>query len=67
MNDPINNIEWLDANELDGNDYYPNVVFTPELKLLELSILKTGWVQPILISRDKIIIDGFHRWSLSKE
>jgi len=67
MNDPINNIKWLDANELDGNDYNPNVVFSPELKLLELSILKTGWVQPILISKDKIIIDGFHRWSLSKD
>jgi len=67
MNDPINNIQWLDAIELNGNDYNPNVVFTPELKLLELSILKTGWVQPILISRDKIIIDGFHRWSLSKD
>tara|TARA_S200002703_G_scaffold127057_1_gene113667 strand:+ start:3474 stop:3983 length:510 start_codon:yes stop_codon:yes gene_type:complete len=67
MNDPINNIQWLDASELNGNDYNPNVVFTPELKLLERSILKTGWVQPILISKDKIIIDGFHRWSLSKD
>ena len=67
MNDPINSIEWLDASELNGNDYNPNVVFTPELKLLERSLLKTGWVQPILISRDKIIIDGFHRWRLSQD
>ena len=56
MNNPIDNIKWLDANELNGNDYNPNVVFTPELKLLETSILKTGWVQPILISKDKTII-----------
>lgn len=67
MIDPINNIQWILAKELNGNDYNPNVVFTPELKLLERSLLKTGWVQPILISRDKIIIDGFHRWRLSQD
>jgi len=64
---PIDNIQWIDAEKLDGNDYNPNVVFTPELKLLERSILKTGWVQPILISKDYIIIDGFHRWRLSQD
>lgn len=67
MQDPINNILWLEASELNGNDYNPNVVFSPELKLLERSVLKTGWVQPILISKDKIIIDGFHRWRLSQD
>lgn len=67
MQDPINNIQWLEASELNGNDYNPNVVFSPELKLLERSLLKTGWVQPILISKDKIIIDGFHRWRLSQD
>jgi hypothetical protein len=67
MLDPINNIQWILASDLNGNDYNPNVVFTPELKLLERSLLKTGWVQPILISKDKIIIDGFHRWRLSQD
>ena len=67
MNDPLNNIQWLDANQLEANDYNPNAVFSPELRLLERSILKTGWVQPVLISRDNVIIDGFHRWSLSKD
>jgi ParB-like chromosome segregation protein Spo0J len=67
MNNPIDNIVWLDADKLNGNDYNPNVVFSPELKLLETSILKTGWVQPVLISKDMIIIDGFHRWSLTKD
>jgi ParB-like chromosome segregation protein Spo0J len=67
MNDPIDNIKWLKASELDGNDYNPNVVFTPELKLLERSLIKTGWVQPVLVSRDYIIIDGFHRWRLSQD
>jgi len=65
--EPIDNIAWVKADELTANDYNPNIVFTPELKLLERSIIKTGWVQPILISSDNIIIDGFHRWMLSKE
>jgi ParB-like chromosome segregation protein Spo0J len=45
----------------------PNVVFTPELRLLERSILLTGWVQPCLVMPDGTIIDGFHRVMLSRE
>lgn len=67
MNDPINTILWLKTELLQANDYNPNAVFSPELKLLERSILKTGWVQPILVSKDYTIIDGFHRYSLSKD
>lgn len=66
-NEPIENIQWLEAEKLDANDYNPNAVFSPELRLLERSILKTGWVQPVLANRDMIIIDGFHRWMLTKE
>ncbi len=40
------------------------MVFNPELRLLELSIVKTGWVQPLLVSRDMVVIDGFHRLQL---
>lgn len=65
--EPIMNVEWQDAQTLRANGWNPNVVFRPELRLLELSILRTGWVQPILINRDLLIIDGFHRWSLSKD
>lgn len=67
MNDPINRIEWREAESLKANSYNPNVVFTPELKLLERSILKTGWVQPILITEDGTIIDGFHRHRLAQD
>jgi ParB-like chromosome segregation protein Spo0J len=66
-NDPINRIEWRVASTLNANDYNPNVVFTPELKLLERSILKTGWVQPILITQNGTIIDGFHRHRLAQD
>ena len=65
--DPISNIEWRAADQLHANDWNPNVVFTPELKLLERSIHSQGWIQPILINRNGMVIDGFHRWMLSKD
>jgi ParB-like chromosome segregation protein Spo0J len=64
--DPIDRIEWVAAERLEPNLYNPNVVHVQELGLLETSILKTGWVQPILAQRaDNVIIDGFHRWTLA--
>lgn len=65
--EPLENILWKHVDELKANGYNPNVVFSPELRLLERSILATGWVQPILITPKGTIIDGFHRWSLSRE
>ena len=65
--DPINNIEWVDCEDLEANDYNPNVVFTPELKSLERNIMTYGWVQPVIASKDGVIIDGFHRTMLSRE
>lgn len=65
--DPIDRIEWLPAKSLKANGYNPNVVFDQELRLLETSLLTTGWVQPIIVSRDNQIIDGFHRWRLSQD
>ncbi len=64
--DPIDRIEWRDVNTLNANDYNPNVVLTQEMRLLERSILKTGWVQPVLVTGEGLIIDGFHRVTLSK-
>lgn len=63
---PISNIEWRGADDLKANEYNPNMVLTQELKLLEHSILKNGWLHPILITADGTIIDGFHRWALSR-
>lgn len=65
--DPIERIEWRHADELDGNLWNPNVVYSPELRLLELSILRQGWIQPLLVNARGIIIDGFHRWTLARE
>jgi len=65
MKEPIDHIEWVAAETLVANLYNPNVVHYQELALLEYSILKTGWIQPILVNTDRVIIDGFHRWALA--
>lgn len=65
--EPLMNVEWVKAESLKANSYNPNVVFSPELRLLEYSILQTGWIQPILVSADNTIIDGFHRWRLAQD
>ena len=64
--EPIDNVKWVDVDTLNPNDYNPNVVLNQEMKLLKFSILKTGWIQPVLISKDGVIIDGYHRYWLSK-
>ncbi len=66
MKHPIDAIKWLPVDDLRANTYNPNVVYTPELRLLERSILQQGWLQPILVNRELLIIDGFHRAGLAK-
>lgn len=65
--DPISQIEWLEAASLRHNHWNPNYVLGAELRLLELSIVRNGWIQPVLVSREGVVIDGFHRWMLSRE
>lgn len=66
--DPLDRIEWVSAAELSPNPWNPNRVHRPELKLLEQSLLLTGWIQPVLARRaDGMIIDGFHRWRLAQD
>lgn len=62
---PLNKIVWRKRDELKPNNYNPNKVAPPELKLLKISILEDGWTQPIVINPDFTIVDGFHRWSVS--
>ena len=65
--DPIMRIEWRLASSLKANAYNPNVVHRPELRLLEHSLITSGWIQPILITPAGTIIDGFHRWRLAQD
>jgi len=63
--DPIDGVRWVAAETLSANLYNPNVVMEAEFRLLERSLLITGWVQPLLVTPAWTIIDGFHRWDLS--
>jgi ParB-like chromosome segregation protein Spo0J len=65
-NEPVENIKWIDCDTLVANHYNPNRVMNAEMNLIERSILKTGWIQPILVNKNNTIIDGFHRWTLSR-
>jgi ParB-like chromosome segregation protein Spo0J len=69
-NQPISSVVWVERDKLRANDYNPNHVAPPELKLLEQSILEDGWTQPLVIRpTDEAdvfeIVDGFHRWTVS--
>lgn len=64
-NQPVGNVQWIHRDKLSSNDYNPNHVATPELKLLVLSITEDGWTQPIVVLEDFTIVDGFHRWTVS--
>lgn len=65
MKQPLDQITWLHRDQLKPNNYNPNKVAPPELKLLKISILEDGWTQPIVINPDFTIVDGFHRWTVS--
>ena len=64
--EPVESVRWLDVDSLKANHYNPNRVMNAEMNLIERSILKTGWIQPILVNGNNVIIDGFHRWTLSR-
>ena len=64
-NHPVNNIQWIPADQIRGNDYNPNAVAPPEMELLEHSIREDGYTQPIVVwqAGDGMyeVVDGFHR------
>lgn len=64
---PLHDVQWVNRDELFANDYNPNHVFRPEMRLLKISILENGWTQPIVARRDGQIVDGFHRWTTSAD
>jgi len=64
---PINKVVWVNRDKLKPNNYNPNFVAPPELELLKISILEDGWTQPIVADKNYVIIDGFHRWTVSDD
>lgn len=72
LQEPISCIRWVDADRVIANDYNPNAVAPPEMKLLSLSIEQDGYTQPIVTYYDEdndryVVVDGFHRSRVGKE
>jgi len=70
--EPVDFVRWVKNDDVIANDYNPNKVAPPEMKLLELSIVNDGYTQPIVTwgnkEKSKIeVIDGFHRNRVGKE
>lgn len=75
-NEPVDCVLWIKRNQVTANDYNPNIMSPKEKKLLETSLAKDGYTQPVVVlsvSRGKIgqphwqVIDGYHRYLLSKK
>lgn len=70
--DPVSAVRWVPAEQVQANDYNPNSVMPPEMKLLHRSIQADGYTQPIVTQWDEeaghyIVVDGFHRNRVGKE
>lgn len=69
-NHPVSSVIWVRADEVYANDYNPNKVAPPEMKLLEISIEADGYTQPIVCWKTDEgyeVIDGFHRHLVGKK
>jgi len=64
---PVSNVQWVHRDQLTANDYNPNYVAGPEMKLLKTSIMENGWTVPLVIDEQGVIVDGFHRFKLSSD
>ena len=69
---PVYNVIPVPIEKVESNDYNPNAVAPPEMKLLETSIWEDGFTQPVVTyyddSRDVyIVVDGFHRYCILRD
>lgn len=69
---PVYNITAVPIDKIQANNYNPNSVAPPEMKLLYESIKNDGYTMPIVCYYDVeqdiyIIVDGFHRYRIMKE
>lgn len=69
--EPVDCVIWVLADKVEANDYNPNQVAPPEMRLLEHSIAADGYTQPVVtwLHDDSVreTIDGFHRGRVGRE
>ena len=66
---PVYAVKAVPLEKIVANDYNPNIVAPPEMKLLELSIWEDGFTMPCVCYYDNetdryILVDGYHRYSV---
>lgn len=70
VQEPVDCVLWVPADVVEANDYNPNAVAPPEMRLLETSIKEDGYTQPIVtwpVNGHYEVVDGFHRNRVGKE
>lgn len=68
--EPVDFVQWVKKEHLSPNNYNPNKVAPPEMKLLRQSIVVDGYTQPVVAFRHPEhfeVTDGFHRWRVGSE
>lgn len=66
---PVDLVLWVPADQVEANDYNPNVTAPPEMRLLEHSIAEDGYTQPVVTWLDgqrRETVDGFHRGEVGR-
>lgn len=67
---PVDLVLWVPSESVRGNDYNPNVVAPPEMRLLAHSVRSNGYTMPIVTHDEgdtSRVVDGFHRSRVGKE
>jgi ParB-like chromosome segregation protein Spo0J len=70
--EPVDYVRWVPAGKVVANEYNPNKVAPPEMRLLHISIKEDGYTQPIVCFYDGdndqyVVVDGFHRTRVGTE
>ena len=69
--EPCDCILWVKQEDIQANEYNPNHVAAPEMKLLYESIKSDGYTMPIVTydlgDGKREIVDGFHRNRVGRE
>lgn len=69
---PVYGVRAVPVEKIRANEYNPNAVAPPEMRLLYDSIKEDGYTMPIVCYYNKNddmyeIVDGFHRYRIIKE
>jgi len=68
---PVMNVQMVPVEKIVANDYNPNRMASPEMKLLKISIEEDGFTQPLVVYHNPEtdlyeVVDGFHRYLVNR-